>query len=249
MMGVSQSMAEQFFFFIRKHLYSAKGLITGYLLIGAIIVGGVDGFLEKGVKNFVVRLIIYGCLGAFWLLTWLFLRSYIPRNKKHKIGITIAIKTENDKQKIRIKCDFAEGIQQLLKTKGLSHGFSVQILHDYKANEFYEILQNYCDSKKEHIEKNEFAKFVHSRVNKTAEKLIKKNRGNFFISHARKPQAFKPGDEWHPGTEPGLGWRSGGESGIIWLWPDTPPDRIPSTNFSIMWCGFRNIGNGFCEAK
>jgi hypothetical protein len=20
----------------------------------------------------------------------------------------------------------------------------------------------------------------------------------FFISHARKPQAFKPGDEWHP---------------------------------------------------
>ena len=25
-----------------------------------------------------------------------------------------------------------------------------------------------------------------------------------FIRHARKPQAFKPGDEWHPGTEPAL---------------------------------------------
>jgi len=24
----------------------------------------------------------------------------------------------------------------------------------------------------------------------------------YFIGHARKPQAFKPGDEWHPGTKP-----------------------------------------------
>jgi len=70
-----------------------------------------------------------------------------------------------------------------------------------------------------------------------------------FISHARKPQAFKPGDEWHPGTKPALGWQSGGESGIIWLWPDMPRDRIPSIGSSITWCGFRNIGNGSCEAK
>jgi hypothetical protein len=26
----------------------------------------------------------------------------------------------------------------------------------------------------------------------------------FFIRYARKPQAFKPGDEWHPGTKPVL---------------------------------------------
>jgi hypothetical protein len=25
-----------------------------------------------------------------------------------------------------------------------------------------------------------------------------------FIAHARKPQAFKPGDEWHPGAKPAL---------------------------------------------
>gem|GEM_PF-4555625 len=27
---------------------------------------------------------------------------------------------------------------------------------------------------------------------------------NSFIRYARKPQAFKPGDEWHPGTKPVL---------------------------------------------
>jgi hypothetical protein len=41
------------------------------------------------------------------------------------------------------------------------------------------------------------------------------------ISYARKPQAFKPGDEWHPfEAEPGETWRSGANSGMIWLWPD-----------------------------
>ena len=37
---------------------------------------------------------------------------------------------------------------------------------------------------------------------------------------ARKPQAFKPGDEWHPERSQ-QSWRSGGKSGIICVWPDT----------------------------
>jgi hypothetical protein len=42
-----------------------------------------------------------------------------------------------------------------------------------------------------------------------------------FINYARKPQAFKPGDEWHPfEAKPGETWRSGANSGMIWLWPD-----------------------------
>ena len=35
------------------------------------------------------------------------------------------------------------------------------------------------------------------------------------ISYARKPQAFKPGDEWHPfEAKPGGTWRSGANSDI-----------------------------------
>jgi len=37
-----------------------------------------------------------------------------------------------------------------------------------------------------------------------------------FYILARKPQAFKPGDEWHPERSQ-RSWRSGGKSGIIWL--------------------------------
>jgi len=65
---------------------------------------------------------------------------------------------------------------------------------------------------------------------------------------ARKPQAFKPGDEWHPERSQ-RSWRSGGESGIIWLWPDTVRALIQNTGFNIIWYGSRNIGKEFFEAK
>ena len=58
-----------------------------------------------------------------------------------------------------------------------------------------------------------------------AELLVKQchigGQNNYFINYARKPQAFKPGDEWHPfEAKPGETWRSGVNSGMIWLWPD-----------------------------
>src|SRR4030043_2352256 len=71
-----------------------------------------------------------------------------------------------------------------------------------------------------------------------------------FIRHARKPQAFKPGDEWHPfEAEPGGTWRSGANSDMIWLWPDTRLGLIRNTVCSTTWCGYRNIVGGYCEAK
>jgi hypothetical protein len=70
----------------------------------------------------------------------------------------------------------------------------------------------------------------------------KKSRGiyehlmNFYII-ARKPQAFKPGDEWHPERNQ-RSWRSGGKSGIIWLWPAMPQDPIQNIGFNIIWYGY-----------
>jgi hypothetical protein len=66
--------------------------------------------------------------------------------------------------------------------------------------------------------------------------------------HAKKPRAFKPGDEWHPGAEPAL-WRSGGKSGIIWLWPDMQRVLIQNTGFNIISYGSQNIAEGCSKAK
>jgi hypothetical protein len=71
-----------------------------------------------------------------------------------------------------------------------------------------------------------------------------------FISYARKPQAFKPGDEWHPfEAKPVETWRSGVISDMIWLWPDIRLGLIRNTTCSTTWCGYRNIVGEYCEVK
>ena len=68
--------------------------------------------------------------------------------------------------------------------------------------------------------------------------------------YARKPQAFKPGDEWHPfEAKPGGTWRSGANSDMIWPWPNIRLGLIRNTACSTTWCGYRNIVGAYCEAK
>ena len=71
--------------------------------------------------------------------------------------------------------------------------------------------------------------------------LIESPAYDFYII-ARKPQAFKPGDEWHPERSQ-QSWRSGGKSGIIWLWPDTQREHIRNIGFNFIWYGYpKTIG-------
>jgi len=51
--------------------------------------------------------------------------------------------------------------------------------------------------------------------------------------HARKPQAFKPGDEWHHGVKPALAGGTEAFSGIIWLWPGMGRGHIQNIGFYI----------------
>jgi hypothetical protein len=57
-----------------------------------------------------------------------------------------------------------------------------------------------------------------------------------FTNPARKPRAFKLGDEWPPVAKPAseacFSWRSEGSYGIIWSWPDIGRALIQGTGFS-----------------
>ncbi len=54
-----------------------------------------------------------------------FKREKIPKNKKEKIGIVIALKTENDKEKIRLENDLVSQIHGYLSTSGLADLFYI----------------------------------------------------------------------------------------------------------------------------
>jgi hypothetical protein len=67
-----------------------------------------------------------------------------------------------------------------------------------------------------------------------------------FIELARKPQVFKPGDEWSPGAKQ---WRSGG---VFWhnlSWPDIGQEPIQNIDCAFTWFGYPNTEKGFSEGK
>jgi len=71
----------------------------------------------------------------------------------------------------------------------------------------------------------------------------------FFIETARKPRAFKLGDEWLPGAEPAEAGEAEVSFGIIWPWPDIGQGHTRSIGCRYTWYGYRNTGGGCCEAK
>jgi len=70
-----------------------------------------------------------------------------------------------------------------------------------------------------------------------------------FIETARKPRAFKLGDEWLPGAEPAEAGEAEVSFGIIWPWPDIGQGHTRSIGCKCTWYGYRNTGGGCYEAK
>jgi tetratricopeptide (TPR) repeat protein len=66
------------------------------------------------------------------------IRLFIPRNKKNKIGIIIAIKTENEKERTRIQNDIIIDLKQYLEKSNKKSLFNVIQLSNYHANKIIE---------------------------------------------------------------------------------------------------------------
>lgn len=74
----------------------------------------------------------------------IFLRLSVPKNKKNKIGIIIALQTENDAEKNRIKNDFVAEMNSHLNSEELYNKFNLIIFPDYLSDK----IKNIEDSHK-----------------------------------------------------------------------------------------------------
>lgn len=170
-----------------KNFYTLKGLFVGILLILLTIILPIDNFLEKGVSTFKIRCIIYLVILFVWSIVWLCLREYLPKNSEGKIGLLLAIITENNKQKARIKDDLMFGINKLLKEHSLHETVTVMTLEDFKAIKVTSILQKYILKREEFnstsaIPSNEVdEKFMKTREYKKLVKLTRKANCHFYL--------------------------------------------------------------------
>ena len=113
-------------------------------------------------------------------------------------------------------------------------------------------LMCFCNTERRPSASRLFSSSKIARCSCTASFILSSNRysGGYLISYVRKPQAFKPGDEWHPfEAKPGETWRSGADSDMIWLWPNIRLGPIRNTGCSTTWYGYRSMVGVYCEAK
>jgi len=186
-------MEEYLLNLFKKYFYSVPGLLIGIFLILLLLVNNFDEFLEKGIKSFLIRLFLYLGICILWSILWIYLRNYFPKKKKDKMGVVIAIKTENKKQKRLIKNDFTEGVKKLLRKNNLLSLFHFIVLQNYKANKAEDILRDYLDRKSEYIRKDIFKDFHETVENEKYEKLNKKINGHFYVwGTIKKRQDVQP---------------------------------------------------------
>ena len=167
---------------LKKHFYSPFGLIIGY----AFLILGIK-FLNPEIKSIIqdknIRVSLYLFSLIFWTFSWIISRNYFPKANRDKIGILVAINSENEKQKNRIKVDFTKRLKNDLERNNLLNLFHILIFNDYRSVAAKDILQKYVE-KREEFDKNKIDFKSRSKVPKEFkkwEKFKNKVRVHFYI--------------------------------------------------------------------
>ena len=108
---------EKFNYITEEKLPEVKTLVIGVVvLLGTFV--GIDGFLSQfaGLK---IRSIIYLIFLFSWIGFWLFNKFHLPRNKKDKVGIVIAVFSENERERQKLKADFISKLKSDFQQAGI----------------------------------------------------------------------------------------------------------------------------------
>ena len=113
-----------------------KTLIVGVvILLGAFM--AIDGFFEK-FANLEVRSVFYLSFLLLWIGYWIFNKFRLPRNKKNKVGIVIAIYSEDEKERQKLKADFISKLKKDLQQEGILNFSEVIFLKNHFSNQIKE---------------------------------------------------------------------------------------------------------------
>lgn len=127
---------EKINYITEEKLPEVKTLILGVVvLLGAFV--GIDGFLTQfaGLKT---RSIIYLLFLFSWIGFWLFNKFRLPRNGENKVGIVIAIFSENENERQKLKADFISKLKSDFQQEGLLNLSEIIFLKNYFSKQIKE---------------------------------------------------------------------------------------------------------------
>lgn len=125
--------------FVKKNYPKYSSLLWGIAFIVSFLAVS-EQLLKSFIDNNTIRLTIYLLMLLIWFLKWLKDRNNWPRNKNDLIGIVICIKTENDKQKIRLKNDFIQRLNELINQNNLLAIINVIHLNEFQSEKAFDVL-------------------------------------------------------------------------------------------------------------
>lgn len=113
-----------------KALYAEEGLHSVWTLLGVAVI------LAFVFSNVHAPWVYSVAVISFWLFFWVIAYIWVPRNKKDKVGIVIAIETERASDERRFKSDFIERIQKTLDEHGLGQKFQIITIKRHQCRYF-----------------------------------------------------------------------------------------------------------------
>jgi tetratricopeptide (TPR) repeat protein len=167
------------YLYIKERLPTWEALFLGSVLL-VFLISVLDNFSEKIFPSVNARLILYAELLIIWGLFWLSQRKKLPRNKKDRVGLIICVKTENNKQKIRLKNDLVRRLNELVLNNNLSSIANIILLNNYQADKLVAILNNYSGVINAIKRGKKLPKKIPVEI-KNWLKIQRKIRGHFFV--------------------------------------------------------------------
>ena len=149
---------EKLLYIAEEKMPQIKTLILGlFVILGTFV--AMDS-LVVDFANFVgfkIRPFLYPMLLILWIGYWAFNKFHLPRNKKNKVGIVIAIYSENEKERQKLKADFISKLKKDLQQEEILNFSNVIFLKNHFSNQVKEA--NNPRSKLESINKKIKAHF------------------------------------------------------------------------------------------
>ncbi len=172
-------MENKLFEILVKYYYRTVGLIAGYLILILIVILPINGAFKSEITLW-IRLLIFCFLFILVTSIWLYLKFKLPKNNK-KFGIVISIETENEKQRIRIKKDFANKIEDLIAKHNLTNLFNILIADENQTIRINKALKSFINKRNELKKENKDPDKIDFREKKIWESFDKKIKGHFVI--------------------------------------------------------------------
>jgi hypothetical protein len=121
---------EYYIKYIESNLYKVSAFIAGIVFI-LVLSASIDAWIEKLIINTQTRFSIYGVVLLIWACFWLLYKYRLPRNKKRKVGIVLAIHAETNNEEIRLKNDFILKLKENIDKEKFSEVINIIVLKNH----------------------------------------------------------------------------------------------------------------------